>query len=51
LHYLRQEPLILEEEHHLGDNDGELKNKAHKTKAASLVDQDELKKIFEDLLE
>ena len=45
------EPLIVEPEHHLGDADGDNKFKPNKIKASSLVDKDELNKIFEDLLE
>ena len=46
------EPLVVEAEHHLGDGDGENnRQKPHKIKASSLVDKEELNKIFEDLLE
>ena len=46
------EPLVFEPEHHLGgENEGDQKNKNNKIRAASLVDQEELHKIFNELLE
>lgn len=45
-------PIILEPEHHLGgENEGEIINRPNKIRAASLVDQEELHKIFNELLE
>jgi len=44
-------PLEIEPDLHLGDNEGDQKVRTNKIKAASLVDQEELKKLFEELLE
>jgi hypothetical protein len=44
-------PLEKEPDLHLGDNEGDQKVRTNKIKAASLVDQEELKKLFEELLE
>ena len=45
-------PIIPETEHHLGgENEGEIINIPEKIRAASLVDQEELHKLFNELLE